>query len=1220
MKKQRWIAVLAMVLCLVGVPFAAFAAEGQTEGNDGEYAQGEAIFCIRKSAISAQSADPLISGSESLMVLSDSSPAGEDVSTQSDDVITELRFVKSDNQSTDELIAALKSKQGVLFAEPNYIYHGSPLSIDNDKIVSDAMDDGITTQASESKAKYLQPDLTGVQYAYNKDNGINVPDWNNKDNVNAKDVIIAVLDSGIDTEHDDLKNILWDKGLDVPALKELGGGKYGINVAGKNTKGETYDTTDVEDDFLHGTHVSGIIGAEWNGIGVSGAANGVKILTVKGLNDANAMNSENIIKAFNYMVTAKKAGVNIRAINNSWGGRFESATMAALFDEAAQNNMLMNFAAGNESVDCDTTWKYPSMLRNNSVVVVDSSDANLGVSTFSNFGKVTTDVFAPGSEIMSTYPRFKAEPDADRSTPTGGVDKDRYETDKPRTIDFTPAPIDLTVDSYEFKFTAADGKAAIGAGRGYKQENGMVLTSLGEKGSAYACKVNADVKDKPLYLTTRVYSPVAGPIFLFVSDKGEGDYNYTGMELKAGWNVISANIEQMNLDKCYYTVYYPQVVAQDQREVVLSDLFFTNDLMPYKNLDGTSMACPAVTGEAAILAAKYPGATSEELAAMINGSVRKIEAFGPKCQYGGIADTALALGDIHAPVLNDLTTNNDGTFTLKGYNFGETQGGSQIAVGDTITPAVVKWSDKEITFRMPEGANPGKQNVTVTTANGSNTQFYELGLSKQSYERLPVPDNDNFIKKSSNTLFGLDHQIYAIRTDFATIKSALWRYSPDTKQWKELGGDLAFQTLSGRCCTWNHQVIFGAVVDEGSAAQEYPNGAVAILDPTEGAMSVTYIPLLQGMDLKTLSFVNSGEHVLMIATKTENNAKKTFVYEIDPRNHSYVKIADYPSVCMNPLITADASGKIFVIGGNTLDDNGSTVPYKNIDEIVYEGPGKAAVKRVKSDWFPAEWYAKQDFDIFGGAVKDSILITGPVITDAKGVVQDDTYLMTITPKAANGEAQTEAETDAYDVSITPTDKYFSQSKVFYENAVPYDNHFYVIGSTDNESRNVIFADGAVETIASPGDSSIPIVKIRVHGQNYGWNQGWMEDTQTEGTTGKSLRLEAIEAKMQTGDQPTEGLGLEYRVHMKDIGWGDWVKDGKTAGTTGQSRRIEAVEMKLTGEKAAKYDIYYRVHMKDIGWGKWVKNEETAGTTGQSRRIEAIEIQLVPKGCVAPDQD
>lgn len=235
MKKRLLIAVLSMVLCVMSVPFAVFAADGQSEGNDGEYAPGEVIFCMRKSAIQAQSADPLISASESLMVLSDSSPAGEDVSTQSDDVITELRFVKSDNQSTDELIAALKSKQGVLFAEPNYIYHGSPLSIDNDKIVSDAMDDGITTQASESKAKYLQPDLTGVQYAYNPNNGINVPDWNDKANVNAKDVIVAVLDSGVDTEHDDLKNVLWKDGLNYPELKALGGCAYGINVAGEKT-------------------------------------------------------------------------------------------------------------------------------------------------------------------------------------------------------------------------------------------------------------------------------------------------------------------------------------------------------------------------------------------------------------------------------------------------------------------------------------------------------------------------------------------------------------------------------------------------------------------------------------------------------------------------------------------------------------------------------------------------------------------------------------------------------------------------------------------------------------------------------------------------------------------------------------------------------------------------------------------------------------------------
>ncbi|MBR0383676.1 MAG: S8 family serine peptidase [Eubacteriaceae bacterium] len=1219
MKKQRWIAVLAMVLCLVGVPFAAFAAEDQTARTEGAFVSGEAIFCIQKSAVSTQGSDPLISASESLMVLSDATPAGERITTQSDDVITEIRLVKSSTQSTEELVAALKAKPGVIFAEPNYIYHGTPPSDDNDKFVSDAMDVGITTQASESKAKYLQPDLTGVQYAYNKDNGINVPDWNNKDNVNAKDVIIAVLDTGIDTEHDDLKNILWDKGLDVPALKELGGGKYGINVAGKNTKGETYDTTDVEDDYLHGTHVSGIIGAEWNGIGVSGAANGVKILTVKGLNDVNAMSTDVIVRAFNYILAAKKAGVNIRVVNNSWGGTFDGAAIAAILEQTEANNILSTFAAGNESADCDTTWKYPSLLRNNSVVVVDSSDANLGVSTFSNFGKVTTDVFAPGTEIMSTYPRFKAEPDADRSTPTGGVDKDRYETDKPRTIDFTPAPIDLTVDSYEFKFTAADGKAAIGAGRGYNQENGMVLTSLGEKGSAYACKVNADVKDKPLYLTTRVYSPVAGPIFLFVSDKGEGDYNYTGMTLKAGWNVISANIEKMNLDKCYYTVYYPQAVAQDQREVVLSDLFFTNDLMPYKNLDGTSMACPAVTGEAAILAAKYPGATSEELAAMINGSVRKIEAFGPKSQYGGIADTVLALGDIHAPVLNDLTANNDGTFTLKGYYFGEAQGGSQIAVAGNITPAVASWTDHDITFRLPEGTPLGKQSVTVTTAQGSNSQSYEFGTSAQCYDRLPVPEDRNFNLKSNNALFGIDQQVYLIRIDTVTEESGLWCYSPDTKAWKNISETLAFNLFNNRVCTWNHKAIFGCDVVAQDQKGNYPNGAVAVLDPAEGSMKVAYIPLLQGMDPTSLSFVNAGGHVLMLATRTGLTGKSTGIYEIDPRNLTYQKIADYPALCSAPLLTADAAGNIFAIGGQTVDAQNNAVPCKSIDKLVYTEPGKVRVDRVKTDFYPADWYLNQDFNINGGAAEDGILITGPVVLDDKGVVTQDNYLIKITEKAAAEGAETQAD-ENFDVTVTPMDKIVSQSKMFYASALTYGNHFYAIGSTDNDSKNVIFTDSAVSTPASSGDASIPIVKIRVHGQNYGWSQGWMEDTQMEGTTGKALQLEALEAKIETDEKPTEGLGIDYRVHMADIGWGEWAKDGATAGTTGQARRIEAVEMNLTGEKAANYDIYYRVHMAYKGWGEWVTGGKMAGTTGQCRRIEAIEIQLVPKGCVAPDQD
>ena len=152
------------------------------------------------------------------------------------------------------------------------------------------------------------------------------------------------------------------------------------------------------------------------------------------------------------------------------------------------------------------------------------------------------------------------------------------------------------------------------------------------------------------------------------------------------------------------------------------------------------------------------------------------------------------------------------------------------------------------------------------------------------------------------------------------------------------------------------------------------------------------------------------------------------------------------------------------------------------------------------------------------------------------------------------------------------------------------------------------------------DSALPSVIYEVHGRNYGWEQGEKRDGIEAGTTGQSLRLEALRVSVKDASgNDIEGLDVTYRVHIKDIGWGSWTDGGLQAGTVGKSTRIEAAEIKLTGEKAEAYDITYRVHMKNNGWGKWVKNGEMAGTTGECRRIEAIEIKIVPKGGAAPSE-
>ena len=135
------------------------------------------------------------------------------------------------------------------------------------------------------------------------------------------------------------------------------------------------------------------------------------------------------------------------------------------------------------------------------------------------------------------------------------------------------------------------------------------------------------------------------------------------------------------------------------------------------------------------------------------------------------------------------------------------------------------------------------------------------------------------------------------------------------------------------------------------------------------------------------------------------------------------------------------------------------------------------------------------------------------------------------------------------------------------------------------------------------------VRYRGHVQNVGW-QANAKGGETAGTTGRSLRVEALNLSLDPG---TLKGGVQYRVHVQGIGWMPWVSGGALAGTTGQSKRVEAIQVRLTGDVAKKYDVAYRAHVQGIGWQLLVRNGATAGTTGQSKRVEALRVELLPKG-------
>lgn len=115
---------------------------------------------------------------------------------------------------------------------------------------------------------------------------------------------------------------------------------------------------------------------------------------------------------------------------------------------------------------------------------------------------------------------------------------------------------------------------------------------------------------------------------------------------------------------------------------------------------------------------------------------------------------------------------------------------------------------------------------------------------------------------------------------------------------------------------------------------------------------------------------------------------------------------------------------------------------------------------------------------------------------------------------------------------------------------------------------------------------------------------------TLGTRGLGRRVEAVTIQI---DEAPEGLkgGIEYQVHVQDIGWMDWVEGGESAGTSGQSKRLEGIRIDLYGQISAYYTVQYQVHIQDYGDAQGFVNEGAlAGTTGESKRLEEVQIKLV----------
>jgi subtilisin family serine protease len=215
----------------------------------------------------------------------------------------------------------------------------------------------------------------------------------------SRDVIVGVVDTGIDWKHPELLPNLFinagESGVLATNKKDDDGNGFVDDVMGWNS---ITNSGKSQDDHGHGTHCAGTIGAIGNNKdGVAGVAWNVRLMPLKFLNSNGFGSTEDAIEAIAY---GRKMGVHI--LNNSWGGDTYSKGLEEEIERARDSGILFVVAAGNEASNNDQTPRYPASYPIANMLTVAASDNQDQLASFSNYGAASVHVAAPGLHIMST--------------------------------------------------------------------------------------------------------------------------------------------------------------------------------------------------------------------------------------------------------------------------------------------------------------------------------------------------------------------------------------------------------------------------------------------------------------------------------------------------------------------------------------------------------------------------------------------------------------------------------------------------------------------------------------------------------------------------------------------------------------------------------------------------------------------------------------------------
>lgn len=943
-----------------------------------------------------------------------------------------------------------------------------------------------------------------------------------------EEVVVAVIDSGVDETNPDLADVLWDEGKRYPELTVLGGDAHGFS-----TVLDTTSTSPISVDQSHGTHVAGIIAAEWNDEGVSGVAPNVEIMSVRSEVDT----ASEMLRCINYVTEAKKAGVNVRVANCSWGmGSNATRAFDVAFTQMGQVGVMAVFASGNSDSDMDATLNTISTLRDNPYVVVTNSvDASGALSLFSCYGRATTDVVAPGSTILSTWPtsdqQYLGEEDADAAL-YESFDGDTRVADD--VVDADGALVESGAAALSFRYLSSMGgqeAPVVTDGKRFDGDASLALSysleealSLGARGymEVESSELNlSGLSERPRYLSIRMtsecenggsgYPQVTVSVqttdgsqskdLRAVSEFGIGGDSWTGYFVELPEDT---DFEHFRITVSYLNIQASVLGGQHQSQpadgtIYIDSIGLGSDLVPYKYSQGTSMAAPAVTGVAAVIAGAHPESSAAQLAAYVKGAA-KGDSYAEVCSTGGYVTVSGSENPSPVPVGAEASEDGD-TITVRGYFVPDDV---RVSIGGASCEAVTRDNTvggsgddelAELTVRTPEGFAGGEAWVELAGSNGSGRMLVQFETIAQEepaepqvayYDEANLPVPDELDDWGGWQLIGFAGDVYALpqenEMNYTAEHGFMMKYDPQRREWSRVAAPSSEQLAAAGVrnvasmtgTTYQGSLIVQITSNAYTEGSEFYTAGSFWRYTVEGTWEHISVPSLDGVALSLSALGSDGESLYVFGGKgsygypdasgAAGGEVKT-IFHVDLETGTAVEVGEMVRERHNAQVVYRDGVFLVGSGQNTSAQEASSMGVERF-RVLSEAETLPSPTTGEMTEYPAG-------SLVNGAVRMSSLVTETgELAFAPAAVADG--FMIVGPRCDEGKGVADTYTVSSEEGALPQTygKLASDQRLLAPSALAYEGALYVLAATSSKPYRV-FSATAIDTVPQPGDYVAP---------------------------------------------------------------------------------------------------------------------------------------------------